>query len=399
MIKTKPLYINIIFTILALGLHAYLTNKFFALQSATSSGQSLCNLGGIWNCDAVSTSSYAQLLGRPIALWGFATHLVFLFLQIMVAWKQNAQDTWARLTVYFTFVVVVASIVMGTISLTKLNSACLFCLIAYGLSILNLALLSLAGFEFKKSFSSLQVVLQEKSLYLSFLSVPVLTFMLGASWAGNENAAQVQVFATDKVLAWQNAPAQSFDPALGLRLGAPQEQARMTIVEFADFRCPHCKHAAPSVKAFVQSRPDVALLFKAYPLDGTCNLDPALQGQGDGVSCRLAMAVFCAEKVNQSGWKTFDLIFDQQEELRMLSKVESVDQAICDLKLQDCGDMKTCLNDESTKVAIQKMAQEGTQAGLRGTPTFYINNRLLEGAQLIPVLEKTYEAISRGQSN
>ncbi len=388
-----------ILTILALGLHAYLTNKFFALQSATSTGQSFCNLGGVWNCDAVNTSSYAKLLGRPIALWGFATHLVFLFLQIMVAWKQDAQDNWARLTVYFSLLIIGASAVMGVISLTQVSSVCLFCLMAYGLSILNIAFLKIAGFEFKKTLTTLRVALQDKTLYFSFLTVPILTFMMGASWAGNENAAQIKVFAAEKVLAWQNAPTQTFDPALGLQLGAPLAQAKMTIVEFADFRCPHCKHAAPSVKAFVQSRSDVALVFKAYPMDGTCNLDPALQGRGDGISCRLSFAVACGEKINQTGWKTFDAIFDKQEEFRMYGSIEKVDQALCNLKLQDCDALKACMGDESTKVAVQKMAQEGTQAGLRGTPTFFVNGKLLEGGQLIPVLEQAYGSISKGQSN
>ncbi len=171
----------------------------------------------------------------------------------------------------------------------------------------------------------------------------------------------------------------------------------MIIVEFADFRCPHCKFAAPSVKAFVQSRKDVALLFKSYPLDGTCNLDPNFNGKGDGISCRLALAVTCSEKLEQKGWKLYDSIFENQADYQQIRSIELVDQKLCQSGIENCDQFKLCMDDPATKVMIQKMAQEGTQAGLKGTPTFYINNKLMTGAQFLPVLEKAYESITKGQ--
>lgn len=397
MIKTKPLYINLLITFIALGLHGYLANKFFLLQNAESSGQSFCNLGGMWNCDAVNTSPYAKLLGQPVALWGLVTHMVFLLGQLIVAVRQDAKDFWVDMTVYFSVLIAATSVVMGFISLTQLGSLCLFCLAVYVLSFLNIFFLKLAGFHYTASFKNLGSVLKDKTSWITAASVPVLVFIMGSNWGSAQNSTQAKGLVNDRIAAWNAAPASQFDLNLGLHLGAPIDQAKMIIVEFADFRCPHCKFAAPSVKAFVQSRKDVALLFKSYPLDGTCNLDPNFNGKGDGISCRLALAVTCSEKLEQKGWKLYDSIFENQADYQQIRSVELVDQKLCQSGIENCDQFKLCMDDPATKVMIQKMAQEGTQAGLKGTPTFYINNKLMTGAQFLPVLEKAYESITKGQ--
>jgi protein-disulfide isomerase/uncharacterized membrane protein len=393
MIKTKALYFNLLLTIFAIGLHAYLAQKFFALQNAESSGQSFCNLGGLWNCDAVNTSPYSRLFGNPIALWGFATHLVFLLCQVMVLAKKRTDDVWADLTVYLSLLIAGTSVVMGYITITQVGSFCLFCITAYVLSLGNLVVLKIAGFQYLASLKNFINVLKQSTSWILAASIPLLVFVIGSNWRGPQSASQVEGIVSDKMAAWTAAPASQFDMNLGLRLGAQPENTKMTIIEFADFRCPHCKHAAPSIKAFVQSRKDVALIFKAYPLDGTCNLDPGFNGQGDGISCRLAFAVVCAEKLEQKGWKLYDNIFENQTDYQHLGSIDQVDQKLCTEGISDCEKFKSCMSDDETKNAVQKMAQEATQAGLKGTPTFFINNKLLNSAQYLPVLEKAYSVI------
>ena len=340
MIKNKPFYINVLLTFVALGLHGYLANKFFLLQNAEASGQSFCNLGGMWNCDAVNTSPYAKFLGQPIALWGFVTHLIFLLSQIMVVLRQDSKNIWGDLTVYLSSFIAAVSVVMGFISITHLGSLCLFCLGAYSLSILNILFLKLAGFNYIESFKKIKSTLLDKTTWLAAVAIPLLVFILSSSWGGTLNSSEAKGLVNDRVAAWIAAPVAQFDSNLGLRLGASPSEAKMTIIEFADFLCPHCKHAAPSIKAFVQSRKDVALVFKAYPLDGTCNLDPGFNGKGSGIPCRLTLAVFCAEKLEQTGWKLYDSIFEDQAEYQRLKSVDEVDQKLCKSGIQNCDQLK-----------------------------------------------------------
>lgn len=399
MIKTKPLLINLLLTLVAVFLHGYLTQKFFDLQNGLASGQSLCNLSSVWNCDVVSTSKYARFAGFPLALWALVTHLVYLVVQSGVLIRQELRDTWATLVAILTLGIAAASVVMASISMTQLKTFCLFCFIAYGLSITNFVFLKLAGFEFKTAFAGLGQASRDKLTWGALLAIPVMTFVLAKNWGGPVTDSRMQTRIQDAVASWQAAPSANFELGSGLRLGADPAQAKMTLVEFADFRCPHCKHAAPTLKAFVLSRPDVALIFKPYPLDGTCNAAPVFKGQGDGISCRLAFAMQCSEKLDQKGWEMSSHIFDNQEEYLQLRNLELVDSKLCESGLvKDCEAFKVCMSADETRLSIQKMAEEGTQAGIRGTPAFFLNGKSLSGGQFLPILEEA-ERTLKAQSN
>lgn len=394
MIKTKPLWINLLFSLIALFLHGYLTQKFFDLQNGTSSGQSLCNLSATWNCDAVSSSRFAKFGGYPIALWALVTHIIYVMAQFIVLMRQSAKDFWAQITVWMTLIIVAASVVMGLISLTQLKTFCLFCLMAYVLSIVNLILIQASGFDFKLALGNTKNLVMDKTTWGLIIAVPVGAFIFGSAWGGPMASSRAQAAADDNVAAWIAAAPVSLDLNAGLRMGASPDQAKITLVEFADFRCPHCKHAAPTVKAFTQGRTDVALVFKPYPLDGKCNMSPAFNGEGDGISCRLAFAVQCSEKLNQKGWDMYTHIFDHQEEYQQIRSVPETEDKLCQSGLvSDCAAFKTCLASDETRIAVQKMAEEGTQAGIRGTPAFFINGKPLSGGQFMMVLEKAEKVI------
>ncbi|MFN8848016.1 MAG: vitamin K epoxide reductase family protein [Bdellovibrionales bacterium] len=388
MFKIKPIVINIVLSVIALGLHAYLTQKFFDLQNGAASGQSLCNVGALWNCDAVSTSKYAQIFGYPLALWAFSVHLVYIVTQIGLVFNLDSPSFWSASTRLGSVVIAAASVIMLAISLTQLKNYCLFCFLAYGISFLSLILIHFSGLKLTGLFKDLPKLLSDKTSYGFLVSIPVLVLSLASAWGGPFAESRVKEQIQDQILAWKAAPEQSFDLSLGLHMGAPVETAKMVIVEFADFRCPHCKFAAPTLKAFTQSRDDVALLFKPFPLDGTCNPSPAFNGQGDGISCRLASAAFCSESLNQSGWAMTQMIFDKQEDFRQFSKIEQVDELLCQLNSStDCEKLKLCMSEEKTKTEIQKMAQEGLQANIRGTPAFFVNKKELGGGQYMPILQ------------
>jgi protein-disulfide isomerase len=50
------------------------------------------------------------------------------------------------------------------------------------------------------------------------------------------------------------------DPAFG------PADAKVTVIEFFDFRCPGCKATAPDVLRLMQSHPDVRFVFKDWPI-------------------------------------------------------------------------------------------------------------------------------------
>lgn len=387
--------ISILISILTLG---YLTKLHFDLASGTHVGKSLCNIGSAMNCETVNSSAYAKFLNIPISLWGLMTQLVLLItLLIGKTTPSQSNSPHQRTFIFISYVALIVSVVMAGISTFVLKQFCLFCILIY---ISNITTAIAGSLLF-------QVKLQSWSNYISdltnkFASVLLVLLIPGGSWLANaifydiynmKELSQLKSVVESKIELWKKSPSFNFDPSSGLILNK-QENSPFIIVEFADFRCPHCKHAAPVLHKFAQDNPNVQLIFKPYPLDPTCNSAMG-SGGGTGVSCQLAYLTYCAEKLNSSGWKTHDAIFERQEQfLRSQSAEVLISEIIREVQI-DPNKAKECMQSEETYKAIQDMTKEGQAAQIKGTPTVFVNGKLLEGGQVYQILKAAYDTISQ----
>lgn len=392
--KNKFLVLAILSTLVAVGVHTYLTQHYYALKFGAAEGSAFCNVNEVLNCDAVTASKFSSFLNIPVALWGVVTNLVLLY--FLTITRLNLVQDRAKTSHYallISGVTLLASIVMGSISMT-MNNLCIFCIGAYVLSLISFAgaflgaeNISLANLteDIKDTFSSQKWV-------LGFLiAIPALAFLGNTMYLESQGYSQIEKIAKEKVAYWQTSPQQNFDLSTGLSMQKGTIEPVMTIVEFADFRCPHCKHAAPSMHAFARSHQDVKFIFKPFPLDGTCN--EAIQGGGDGISCGLAAAVMCAEKIASKGWAAHDYFFDHQEEVIRTQNLEKNLQDVSQALGLPLENLSPCVKDPATQELIRKMAKEGSTAQIQGTPTIFVNGKLLNGGQLIPVLEAAYKTL------
>lgn len=379
-------------TLIAIGVLLYLTQHYYALKFGTAEAGAMCNINEVMNCDAVTASNFAALFGVPIALWGVVTNLV-LFYFILVTRFNLTQDRakTSRYTFLISGVTVLASVVMGTISLTAMSNLCVFCISTYVVSIIGFIGVWLATEDL--SISNLTEDIKDMFVtdrwVIGFLiAIPAFSFLANMMYLESHGLSEIEKLAKEKVAYWQVASVQPFDLSAGLTMYKGTGEPRMTIVEFADFRCPHCKHAAPPLHAFTKSHPDVKLVFKPFPLDGTCN--DAITG-GDGISCGLAAAVMCAEKQAQKGWATHDYFFEKQMEVIQAQNLDkNLEDASKSVGL-NLEELKACTKDNATMELIRKTAGEGKAAQIRGTPAVFVNGKLLEGGQLIPVLDAAYK--------
>jgi len=194
------------------------------------------------------------------------------------------------------------------------------------------------------------------------------------------------------LLDWKANPLASLKEPPLLTKGASVEQAKMTISEFVDFRCGHCRMAATPIAAFVSSKNDVRLEFFVFPLDGACN---EAISRSDGGSCRMAKAVLCAERSKQ-GWAMHDKIFENQQTLNRKHSVLEIDWELKEYSRQmglDFEELKACMESPEVHEKILAQTRIGKSAKVKGTPTIYVNGRKLPKGQLIPVLEKVYRNI------
>jgi protein-disulfide isomerase len=153
-------------------------------------------------------------------------------------------------------------------------------------------------------------------------------------------------------IATANSPAQG--PA-----SAPIE-----LVEFSDFQCPFCYRAHPTVKQVLSTYGNkIRFVYRNYPLPNHPNARPA------------AEAAQCANEQGQF-WAYHDRLFADQTKL-----------GDADLKASaaalglDAGKFNACVDSHKYKDRIDADVQAGNEAGVNGTPAFFINGRMLSGAQ------------------
>lgn len=387
--------IVLVSAIVAVGLHTYLAMHYYPLKFAASTTQSMCNVGEKMNCDAVSASSYSAFLGIPMAVWGLASNLI-LFLMVLFYWWRMSDDParLGRWSLILSTLILLASVAMGTISLTLMTTYCLFCIILYGLSILTFELLrrSQEGPVLKKLKDDFVAIATEsRSIAIFFVTIPILAYFVHSSFLSQYGGDQIERLVNSAVYDWQSNKQVQFNAAPLLIFGP--EQSKMVVTEFADFRCGHCQLAAPSIRAFKKSHPDVHVQFFTFPLDSDCN--PDMPHSAGGISCRLSKAVYCAEKQNM-GWYMHDAIFTSFQNFDGAVTSTGVDEKLKPLAVQiglDWSPLVTCMEESATQDAIVAQAKAGVQAGVQGTPTIFVNGRKLPYGQILPVLEKVYQQL------
>lgn len=140
------------------------------------------------------------------------------------------------------------------------------------------------------------------------------------------------------------------------RLGDPR--AKVVIVEFADFRCGHCAVVSPALKKVVRSMKGKAVLyFKPYPL------------RFRGPNLKACWAALAAHRQGKF-WPMARLLFANQD----AHTQEGVEKLARKLKL-DMDKFRAHLKDVNLAKVLEANKIEGLRAGLKGTPTIYVNGK------------------------
>lgn len=151
--------------------------------------------------------------------------------------------------------------------------------------------------------------------------------------------------------------------------------APITIVEFSDFQCPYCQKTQGILKELLAKYSgQVKLAFRDFPLD---QLHPAAQ-MG-------AAAARCAGEQGKY-WEYHDMLFEQPAKINPRGLVEMARTLKLDDKL-----FAGCLQSNRFKGAIEQDIRDGMNAGVSGTPTFFINGIPVTGLQLASTFEKVIE--------
>ena len=140
--------------------------------------------------------------------------------------------------------------------------------------------------------------------------------------------------------------------------------APVTIVEFSDFHCPFCQRAEDTIAQILSRYGDrVRLVWRDYPID---NLHPQSRKAHEAARCASDQGKF---------WPYHKALYAGQP--KQPDQLPGVAQ---DTGL-DTASFKACVASGKHQAAVQKDIEEGKRLDVTGTPTFFINGRVLTGAQ------------------
>lgn len=144
-------------------------------------------------------------------------------------------------------------------------------------------------------------------------------------------------------------------------------KAVITLVEYGDFECKDTRDAYPIIKRLQQKlKSNLLFVFRHFPLTDLKNINPYAK-----------KAAVASEIASSSGkfWEFFDKIFEDNCELSN----EYLIQLMKQIGIKDVNIIKL-MNDTKYSKIVQREFQAGILKGVKGTPTFFINDTLYKGS-------------------
>jgi protein-disulfide isomerase len=196
---------------------------------------------------------------------------------------------------------------------------------------------------------------------LNYLQQNKLTEARRAYFKELREKAQVKVYLTPPIVevSAEGAPFK----------GPPN--APITIVEFSDFQCSYCKRVLNVLDQVLARYPDkVKLAFRDFPI---LSIHPHAQKAAEAAHCAGEQGKF---------WAYHDLLFEKQD---AIPQTDFAEQAKA-LGLERTA-FQACIESRKYQEKVERNHADGVKAGVSGTPAFFINGRLLSGAQPLEVFK------------
>jgi protein-disulfide isomerase len=169
--------------------------------------------------------------------------------------------------------------------------------------------------------------------------------------------------------------------ANGAAMGNPN--APVKIIEYSDFQCPACQVFFLRVEPqFIEDYITTGIVYFEYRSMGL------YIGQE---SFDAAMAAYCAGDQNKF-WEYHDILFTNLTGENVGAFSPKRLQAFGKTIGLDMNVFKDCLSNRKYQERVNQDQNEGVKAGVKVTPTFLINGKIVEGALSIEEFSKEIKA-------
>jgi protein-disulfide isomerase/uncharacterized membrane protein len=376
----------IILAAAGLGICLYLYSMHVALLRGEIKGSPLCGGAGGLGCQTVAAGPYSSLMGLPLASWGavFYSALVLLGLGVVIFWRDCGR-VYFRWVFWLAGLGLVFDLYLAYVMVFRIQSVCWLCISTYAINAVIILMLVRGVWKEPKPRAPLRAIFpgvkdaQGIDLYyrnatkglliggILFASVVGVagSQFISKSLTGDdrERLAKLKTY-----LAKQPIRAVKADnrPAMG------SADSPVTVVEFSDFLCPYCAKASKYLKLAESGNHDTArFMFRHYPLDNSCNR--GVSSKIHPGACLLAEGSACADEQNRF-WEYHDLAFETNGEISQPVVMDIASNIGLDLSA-----FKSCLNSGRGLRIVKEDINAAIRAGVKSTPTLFINGRGLRG--------------------
>lgn len=162
--------------------------------------------------------------------------------------------------------------------------------------------------------------------------------------------------------------------------------AKVTLVEYADFQCPACGYFEPILKQAVSEFGDqLRFVYRHFPL---------IQ-----IHKNASLAAQASEAAEKQGkfWEMHDLLYKNQTNWSISTNVEEVFVDYAKTLGLDSVKFLADLNSKEVKDEVSAAYDEATRLGLPGTPTIFINGKKINSPSSYDELKSIINAAINNQ--
>ncbi len=161
--------------------------------------------------------------------------------------------------------------------------------------------------------------------------------------------------------------------------------APVTIVEFSDLQCPHCKEAQPTLDKLMSEAKNVRLVFQNFPLPGH-----------DWAAKAAAYADCVGRSSSDAFWKFIASVYGAQSDITAANADEKL-TGFADGAGVKGADIAACSAKPETATRVEHSAKLGNSLNVNSTPTLFLNGRKLPAVPY-EVLQKLVDfAVKEGK--
>jgi protein-disulfide isomerase/uncharacterized membrane protein len=346
----------------------------------------LCGADGGLGCQSVASGPYSSMMGLPLASWGaiFYSALALLGFGGVIFWRDSGRVflRWAFGLAVLGFAF---DLYLAYTMVFRIQAVCWLCVTTYVINFAIILMLVKGVWKEPKPHAPLRAIFpgtkdaQGIDLYyrnaikglligsILFTSVVGITGsqFISKTLTGDdrERLAKLKTHLAKQPIRAVNAKNR---PAMGSANGA------VTVVEFSDFLCPYCAKASKYLKLAESSNHDTTrFIFRHYPLDNTCNR--AVSSNIHPGACLLAEGSVCADEQNRF-WEYHDVAFETKGKISQTVVMDIASNIGLELNA-----FKSCLNSGRGLKVVKEDINAAIRAGVKSTPTLFINGRGLRG--------------------